>query len=68
MKQFAFGFGIALVVTFILNFSAHASQTLDLEEEYRDGNKKVCVYSDGRNTEVIRKSLGGSCPSKHIKR
>ena len=59
-----------LVSTMTLFFvcNCKGSQTLSLEDEYRDGNKKVCVYSDGRNSAEVRKSLAGSCPSKYIKR
>lgn len=67
MKQVAFGFGIALLITFVLNFSAQAAQTLDLEEEYNDGDYKVCVYSNGRSSAVVYKKGAGSCPSKHVK-
>lgn len=47
---------------------AHASRTMSLVDEYRDGSEKVCVYSDGRNSDEVRKSLAGACPSKHISR
>lgn len=55
-----------LIASLLLIQSAHASQTMDLVDEYRDGSKKVCVYSNGRNTVEVRKSGAGSCPSKHI--
>ncbi len=67
MKQVAFGFGIALLITFVLNFSAHAAQTLDLEDYYTDGSDKVCIYSNGRTTVAITHEGGGSCPSKYVK-
>lgn len=56
----------SLVLLFSSFTSSYASSTMTLEDEYRDGNKKVCVYSDGRNSDQVRKSLAGSCPSKHI--
>lgn len=62
--------GIALAILIsaylFIQTPAQASQTMDLVDEYRDGSKKVCVYSDGRNSAEVRKSLAGSCPSKHI--
>lgn len=58
--------GIIISLYFLLATPAHASQTMDLVDEYRDGSQKVCVYSDGRNSAEVRKSLAGSCPSKHI--
>lgn len=67
MKQVAFGFCIALLVTFALNFSALAAQTLDLEDYYTDGSDKVCLYSNGRTTIAITHEGGGSCPSKYVK-
>lgn len=62
--------GAIVVATMTLFFvgNCKGSQTMSLEDEYRDGNKKVCVYSDGRNSAEVRKSLAGSCPSKYIKR
>lgn len=59
----------AVVVIVVLAYSlpeAKASQTMTLVDSYRDGSSKVCVYSDGRNTAEVRKSLAGACPSKHI--
>lgn len=50
----------------LITFPLKASQTMDLVDEYRDGSQKVCVYSDGRNSAEVRKSLAGACPSKHI--
>lgn len=50
----------------LLSAPAAASKTMSLVDEYRDGSHKTCVYSDGRNTEEVQKSLAGSCPSKHI--
>ncbi|URC22699.1 hypothetical protein KASHIRA_01250 [Serratia phage vB_SmaM-Kashira] len=71
MKGFCLGVSVmALLVNIVLYFSmpsAHASQTMSLVDEYRDGNQKVCVYSDGRNSAEVRKSLAGACPSKHIR-
>lgn len=65
MKELFLGFMLGVLITGVLNFSAaHASQTLSLEDEYRDGNHKVCVYSNGRQTEYVEKSYGGACPSK----
>lgn len=65
MKMFALLFSIfTLVVVLFVSSEAHAGNTLPLEDEYRDGNHKVCVYSNGRRTEYIEKSYGGSCPSK----
>ena len=62
-------FGCLLVVTLtIMMVGAKASQTLSLVDEYRDGSQKVCVYSDGRNSAEVRKSLAGACPSKYIKK
>lgn len=70
MKKFALGFCFGVLFTGLFTFTsvANASQTLSLEDEYRDGDHKVCVYSDGRNTAVVEKDGGGSCPSKYIKR
>lgn len=68
MKQVFFGFALGCLITAVLNFSAaHASQTLSLVDEYRDGSDKVCVYSDGRHTATVYKEGAGSCPSKYIK-
>lgn len=67
MKQVAFGFCIALLITFVMNFSANAAQTLDLEDYYTDGSDKVCIYSNGRTTVAITHEGGGSCPSKYVK-
>jgi hypothetical protein len=66
-KLLALGFASAALLV-IFTTGAEGSQTLSLVSEYRDGNQKVCVYSDGRNSEEVRKSLAGACPSKHIKR
>ncbi|URC22168.1 hypothetical protein CHUUTOTORO_00830 [Serratia phage vB_SmaM-ChuuTotoro] len=70
MKTLCWGIAGYLVVVFILLAAgkASASQTMSLVDEYRDGNQKVCVYSDGRNSTTTTKSLAGSCPSKHISR
>ena len=70
MREFVLGLWMGALLTGLLVFMSvsYASQTLSLEDEYRDGSQKVCVYSDGRNTVEVRKSMGGSCPSKHIKR
>ncbi|UDW09936.1 hypothetical protein [Escherichia coli] len=40
------------------------TNTLSLEAEYRDGDSKVCIYSDGHRTEAVVKEGAGSCPSK----
>lgn len=64
MRLFALLFSIFSFVAVVYMTSAHAASTMDLVDEYRDGNHKVCVYSDGRNTETVEKSYGGSCPSK----
>lgn len=67
MKYFTLGFSIAALIAVILMTSnSEASQTMSLVDSYRDGSSKVCVYSDGRNTAEVRKSLAGACPSKHI--
>ena len=62
----------SVVVTLIIPLSsilfsaqARSANTLDLVDEYRDGSKKICVYSDGRHTATTTKSLAGACPSKH---
>lgn len=69
MKELFLGFMLGVLITGVLNFSAaHASQTLSLEDSYRDGDQTVCVYSDGRNSAVVYKDGAGSCPSKYIKR
>lgn len=68
MKYFALGFSIAALIAVVMMSSAHADQTLDLEESYRDGNYTVCIYSNGRSSAVVYKDGAGSCPSKHIKR
>ncbi|WBF77772.1 hypothetical protein A73_182 [Escherichia phage A73] len=63
------GFALGCLITSVLNFpEAHASQTLDLEDSYRDGSQTVCVYSNGRSSAVVYKDGAGACPSKHIKR
>lgn len=56
--------GIIVVMFVLLSNQAHAGNTLPLEDEYRDGNHKVCVYSNGRQTEYVEKSYGGACQSK----
>lgn len=38
--------------------------TMDNVDEYDNGNKKVCVYSNGNRTETISVSQASSCPSK----
>lgn len=69
MKYFALGFSIAaLIAVVMMSSAAHADQTLDLEESYRDGDYTVCIYSNGRSSAVVYKDGAGSCPSKHIKR
>lgn len=70
MKEFLLGFIYGTLITGLITFSsaANASQTLSLEDSYRDGDQTVCVYSDGRNSAVVYKDGAGSCPSKHIKR
>lgn len=68
-KALFLGFVLGCLITGALNFSAaHADQTLDLEESYRDGDYTVCIYSNGRSSAVVYKDGAGSCPSKHIKR
>lgn len=64
MKYFKLWFPIAV----LMMGNAQASQTLTLEESYRDGDQTVCVYSDGRNSAVVYKDGAGACPSKHIER
>jgi len=69
MKEFILGSLIGIVVCAAIAYtsSARASQTMSLDEEYEDGDQKVCVYSDGRHTAVVYKSGAGSCGSKYIK-
>ena len=69
MKEFVLGCWIGAVLTAALftAFPANASQTLDLEDEYREDGYKVCIYSNGRSSAVVYKKGAGSCPSKHIK-
>lgn len=68
MKYVFLGFVIAIMITFTLNFSARAANTLTLVDEYRDGDQKVCIYSDGRHTATVYKDGAGGCPTKYIKR
>lgn len=68
MKYTLLGFILGAAMTILLNTSnSYASQTLTLEDSYRDGDQTVCVYSDGRNSAVVYKDGAGSCPSKYIK-
>ncbi|UTC25459.1 hypothetical protein P7_269 [Pectobacterium phage vB_PcaM_P7_Pc] len=67
MKYFTLGFSIAALIAVVLMSNAHASQTLSLEDSYRDGDQTVCVYSDGRHSAVVYKNGAGSCPSKYVK-
>lgn len=61
---------IICVVTTLALFSAptFAAKTMSLVDEYRDGSRKICVYSDGRNTATVSKPMGGACHSKHTER
>lgn len=68
IQSFTLGFAMATLIAAVSVFfasSAKAANTMSLVDEYRDGNQKVCVYSDGRHTATTTKSLAGSCPSKH---
>lgn len=68
IQSFMLGFATAIALSAGIVASiapANAANTMSLVDEYRDGNQKVCVYSDGRHTATTTKSLAGSCPSKH---
>lgn len=56
---------VILMSAIFFSLQARAANTMDLVDEYRNGSKKICVYSDGRNTATTTKSLAGACPSKH---
>lgn len=67
MIKFILGFLLGVFITAFGIAKVNASQTLDLEDSYRDGDQTVCVYSDGRNSAVVYKDGAGSCPSKYTK-
>lgn len=57
---------LALISLFVCSQAFSTVNTMKLVDEYPDGSKKMCVYSNGQRTETVERSAASACPSLKI--